>query len=99
MGLRFGYHQIRMFEADIEKTAFKSHNGHFEFVVIPFGLINAPSTFQSLTNKIFQPYFRKFILFCFYDILIYSPTWDEHLVHLEEAVLRSHCLFIKMSTY
>ena len=84
---------------DVEKTTFRTHHGHFEFLVMPFGLSNAPSTFQSLMNDVFWPHLRKFVLVFFDDILIYSKTWIEHIQHIRMVfqLLRDHHVFLKRS--
>jgi hypothetical protein len=97
--LHSGYHQIRMKKEDIPKSAFRTHEGHYEFFIMPFGLCNAPSTFQSLMNHVFHPFLFHFVLVLFDDILIYRKTWTYHLSHVDRVLhlLSQHQLFLKQS--
>nr|GEX91041.1 putative reverse transcriptase domain-containing protein [Tanacetum cinerariifolium] len=97
--LQFGYHQLRVREEDIPKTAFKTRYGHFEFTVMPFGLTNAPAVFMDLMNRVCRPYLDKFVIVFIDDILIYSKSKEEHEVHLKLILklLKKEKLFRKFS--
>jgi hypothetical protein len=99
LDLRTGFHQIRIAEADIEKTAFRTRYGSFEYLVLPMGLCNAPGTFMQLMNDTFRDLLDKSVLVFLDDILIFSRTKEEHIKHVREVLerLRQQKLYAKLS--
>jgi hypothetical protein len=94
--LRLGYHQLKIRECDIPKTAFVSRYGLYEYTVMSFGLTNTPAYFMYLMNKIFIEYLDKFVVVFIDDILVYSRSKEEHLC-LALQRLREHRLYTKLS--
>ena len=97
--LRSGYHQILVKADDVQKTTFRSRYGHYEYVIMPFGVTNAPALFIDYMNQIFRPFLDKFVVVFIDDILIYSRTQKEHAEHLRLVlgILREKQLYAKLS--
>ena len=97
--LRTGYHQLRVRDTDIPKTAFRTRYGQFEFTVMAFGLTNALAAFMDLMHRMFQPYLDQFVVVFVEDIIIYSQSEWEHEYHLRIVLqlLRDHQLYAKFS--
>ena len=97
--LRLGYHQLRVRDGDIPKTAFHTSYGHYEFKLMSFGLTNEIVVFMNLMNKVFREYLDSFVIVFIDDILIYSKTKENHEHHLRLTlqVLRQHHLYAKFS--
>jgi hypothetical protein len=96
-----GYHQDRVKERDIHKTAFRTHYGLFEYCVLPFGLCNGPAAFHAMMNRVLAPYLSKFCVVSVDDVLIYNQKADEHLEHIRLVLreLQRHYLHINLSKY
>ena len=97
--LRIGYNQLRVRETDTPKTSFRTRYGHFEFILMPFRLTNAPATVMDLMHRVFHPYLDRFVVVFMDDILIYSETEEDHEDHLRVILqtLRDHQLYAKFS--
>ena len=98
LDLRSGYYQVRITNGDEPKTACTTSYGSFEFLVIPFGLTNAPAIFCTLMNKVLQLFLDHFVVMYLDDIMVYSTTLEDHAQHLRQVlhVLRDNELFLKL---
>jgi len=86
LDLHSGYHQVRIAKQDVWKTTFKTMQWFFKWMVIPFGICNAPTTFMRVMNNIFQPFIDEFVLVYLDDILVFSKNWFEHVSHVKKVL-------------
>jgi hypothetical protein len=94
-----GYHKIRVTEQDAWKTTFKTKQGLFEWLVIPFGLCNSPTTFMHVMNGVFRSFIYDFVIVYLDDILVFSWTWDDHVRHVKKILdtFQREKLYVKLS--
>jgi hypothetical protein len=99
LDLRSGYHQIRIAKHDAWKTSFKTKHGLFEWLVMSFGLCNAPTTFMPMMKDVFMPFPDDFVIVYLDNILIFSGTWGEHARHVKQVLdtLQREKLYVKLS--
>ena len=99
--LRFRYHQLKIKGSDVSKIAFMTHYGYYEFLMMLFGLTNAPATFMDLMNRVFHSYLDLFVIAFIDNILVYSKNVKEHVFHIEIILqtLRNRQLYAKFSKY
>ena len=97
--LKSGYHQVRVKDEDIYKTAFQTRYGHYEFVVMSFSLTNSPATFMNMRNNLLSKFLNRFVLVFIDDILVYSRNEVEHEDHIRNIlkILKEHQLYAKLS--
>ena len=97
--LQSGYYKLKVKDVDVPKTAFRTRYGHYEFLVLPFGLTNAPAAFMDLMNRVFRPYLDLFVMVFIDDILVYSKDEQKHEQHLKVVLqtLREKKLYAKLS--
>ena len=95
--LRSGYHQLKIRKEDVPKTAFRTRYGHYEFLVMSFGLTNAPAAFMDLMNRVFSPFLDRLMIVFIDDIMVYSRSEQEHMEHLHQVLqtLKEHKLYAK----
>jgi len=99
--LRSGYHQLKIKREDVPKIAFRTRYGHYKFLVLPFGLTNAPAYFIDLMNQVFHTFLDKFVVVFIDDILVYSKTREDHIEHLRTVLktLADHKLYAKLKKF
>jgi hypothetical protein len=101
INMKSGYHKVPIEQTTVWKTSLKSKEGIFEWMVIPFGLKNAPTNFMSIMDDILRPFTNTFVVVCLDGILIYNKTWAEHLQHIQQVLhtLRQKNLYANLEKF